>query len=92
MVEIDTLVEVEGEVEVEVGAEALVVLHKLVDSDVDTIARMGCIAVVDNRVGCIAVEVRTLVEVELAGVERECRRLWPVQIKEEKRIGIIFKC
>lgn len=59
-------------------------LHKPGDSDVDTIARMGCIAVVDNRVGCIAVEVRTLAEAELAGVERECRRLWPVQIKEEK--------
>lgn len=64
-------------VEVEIEAEVLVALRTLVDFVVDIVERMECNAVVDNRVGCIAAEARTLAVAGLAEVERECRRLSP---------------
>lgn len=81
------------EVEIEVEAEVLVVLRTLVDFVVDIVERMECNVVVDNRVGCIAVEARTLAVAGLAGVGRECRRLSPVcsNKRGEIWIGTTFK-
>lgn len=89
VVGVDKLVEVEIEVE----AEVLVALRTLVDFVVDIVERMECNAVVDNRVGCIAAEARTLAVAGLAGVGRECRRLSPVCLNKrgEIWIGTTFK-
>lgn len=70
-VEVDTLTE---KVRTEVVARILVAPRNSVDCNVDTNERADCNEVVDNRVDCTAAEARILVEVELAGVEQECRR------------------
>lgn len=76
------------EVEIEAEAEVPVALRTLVDSVADIVERMECNAVVDNRVGCIAAEARTLAVAGLAGVGRECRRLSPVRSNRRGEIWI----